>query len=62
MSSFHKISNMVVKRDLDSYQSCDTEAGGAQRRVSFSDAPDEVMELVDRYPTNFFYDVCDVIK
>ena len=53
---------MVVNRDLDSYQSCATEASGAQRRVSFSDAPDEVVEVVDRYPTNFFYDLCDVIK
>ncbi len=53
---------MAVKRNLDIHQSCATEPGGAQRRVSFSDAPDEVMEVVDRYPTNFFYDVCDVIK
>jgi len=32
------------------------------RRVSFSDVPDEVREFVDRYPTNFFYNECDVTR
>ncbi len=36
--------------------------GGTMRRVSFSDVPDEVREVVDRYPTNFFYNECDVTR
>jgi len=32
-------------------------------RVSFSDVPEEVREvLVAQYPSNFFYTECDVIR
>lgn len=55
---------MAVKRNNEGHQPHVAGPGRARTRrsVRFSDAPDEVMEVVDIYPSNFFCNECDMIK